>query len=55
MPQLNPSPWLAIMMLSWLTFLIIVPPKIMTHLYPNGFVSRSSEELKMSTWNWPWV
>nr|YP_007890846.1 ATP synthase F0 subunit 8 [Johnius grypotus]AGH27488.1 ATP synthase F0 subunit 8 [Johnius grypotus] len=55
MPQLNPSPWLALMLLSWLTFLIIVPSKVMAHLFPNVPTPRSSEELKMGTWSWPWL
>nr|YP_009431905.1 ATP synthase F0 subunit 8 [Atrobucca nibe]ATA66342.1 ATP synthase F0 subunit 8 [Atrobucca nibe]QDS78244.1 ATP synthase F0 subunit 8 [Atrobucca nibe]UEV86513.1 ATP synthase F0 subunit 8 [Atrobucca nibe] len=55
MPQLNPSPWLAIMIFSWLTFLIIIPPKIMAHLFPNEPAPQDLKSSKTGTWNWPWV
>nr|ATL15915.1 ATP synthase F0 subunit 8 [Johnius distinctus] len=55
MPQLNPSPWLAIMLFSWMTFLIILPPKIMAHVYPNEPTLRDSGEFKTGIWNWPWL
>nr|YP_008593183.1 ATP synthase F0 subunit 8 [Johnius belangerii]AGU46538.1 ATP synthase F0 subunit 8 [Johnius belangerii]QBI38012.1 ATP synthase F0 subunit 8 [Johnius sp. n. BL-2019] len=55
MPQLNPSPWFCFMILSWLSLLIVVPPKVMAHLFPNVPVSKSLEELKTGTWNWPWL
>nr|YP_009048800.1 ATP synthase F0 subunit 8 [Protonibea diacanthus]AID52400.1 ATP synthase F0 subunit 8 [Protonibea diacanthus] len=55
MPQLNPSPWLAIMIFSWLTFLIIIPPKIMAHIMPNEPASQDPGKSKMDTWNWPWL
>nr|ATL15902.1 ATP synthase F0 subunit 8 [Johnius amblycephalus] len=55
MPQLDPSPWLATMLFSWLTFLTVVIPKIMVHLSPNSLASRSSEDFKTGTWNWPWL
>nr|YP_006073324.1 ATP synthase F0 subunit 8 [Argyrosomus japonicus]YP_009112217.1 ATP synthase F0 subunit 8 [Argyrosomus amoyensis]YP_009245074.1 ATP synthase F0 subunit 8 [Nibea miichthioides]YP_010949764.1 ATP synthase F0 subunit 8 [Totoaba macdonaldi]AFG17328.1 ATP synthase F0 subunit 8 [Argyrosomus japonicus]AIY56543.1 ATP synthase F0 subunit 8 [Argyrosomus amoyensis]ALC75042.1 ATP synthase F0 subunit 8 [Argyrosomus japonicus]AMR73877.1 ATP synthase F0 subunit 8 [Nibea miichthioides]WMI35603.1 ATP syn len=55
MPQLNPSPWLAIMVFSWLTFLIIIPPKIMAHIFPNEPTPQSTEKSKTETWNWPWL
>nr|YP_009572113.1 ATP synthase F0 subunit 8 [Johnius borneensis]QBI38037.1 ATP synthase F0 subunit 8 [Johnius borneensis] len=55
MPQLNPSPWLAIMLFSWMTFLIIVLPKIMAHLHPNEPVLRDSGKFETGIWNWPWL
>uniref|UniRef100_UPI0030FEA226 ATP synthase F0 subunit 8 n=1 Tax=Paralonchurus brasiliensis TaxID=1154682 RepID=UPI0030FEA226 len=55
MPQLNPSPWLAIMVFSWMMFLIIVPPKILAHIFPNEPASRSMEESQTGSWSWPWV
>nr|AGI48853.1 ATP synthase F0 subunit 8 [Pennahia argentata] len=55
MPQLNPAPWLAIMLFSWLTFLIVLPPKISAHLFPNEPTLQSTDKSKTSAWNWPWL
>nr|AFI47622.1 ATPase subunit 8 [Pachypops/Pachyurus sp. 3 GMC-2012] len=55
MPQLNPSPWLAILVFSWLTFLIFIPPKIMAHIFPNEPAPRNTEKQDAQTWNWPWL
>uniref|UniRef100_UPI0030FEE1F0 ATP synthase F0 subunit 8 n=1 Tax=Menticirrhus americanus TaxID=278734 RepID=UPI0030FEE1F0 len=55
MPQLNPSPWLAILVFSWLTFLTLVPPKIMAHIFPNEPSPQSTEMFKTGIWNWPWL
>nr|NP_073655.1 ATP synthase F0 subunit 8 [Diplophos taenia]BAB20724.1 ATPase subunit 8 [Diplophos sp. MM-1999] len=53
MPQLNPSPWFAILLFSWLVFLIILPPKIIAHTFP-GEPALSTEKTKTEPWNWPW-
>nr|WNH22717.1 ATP synthase F0 subunit 8 [Equetus punctatus] len=55
MPQLNPSPWLAVMVFSWLTFLIIIPPKIMAHIFPSEPALQSAEKSNTTAWNWPWL
>nr|BAB88160.1 ATPase subunits 8 [Notacanthus chemnitzii]BBA85486.1 ATPase subunits 8 [Notacanthus chemnitzii] len=54
MPQLNPAPWLAILLFSWLMFLIIIPTKVMGHLYSNEPSVQSAEKPKPEPWNWPW-
>nr|YP_008144925.1 ATP synthase F0 subunit 8 [Psenes pellucidus]AGO20420.1 ATPase subunit 8 [Psenes pellucidus]WMI34862.1 ATP synthase F0 subunit 8 [Psenes pellucidus] len=54
MPQLNPAPWLAILVFSWLVFLIIIIPKVMAHTYPNEPTPQSAEKTKGEPWNWPW-
>nr|QRC77967.1 ATP synthase F0 subunit 8 [Pennahia anea] len=54
MPQLAPAPWLATMLFSWLVFLIILQPKILSHLLPNEPASQDTREPKTATWNWPW-
>nr|QNK04295.1 ATP synthase F0 subunit 8 [Labrus mixtus] len=54
MPQLNPAPWLAIFMFSWLIFLAFLPPKVLAHTYPNEPTSQSAEKPKTEPWNWPW-
>nr|YP_009348323.1 ATP synthase F0 subunit 8 [Otolithes ruber]APY18423.1 ATP synthase F0 subunit 8 [Otolithes ruber] len=54
MPQLNPSPWLAIMIFSWMAFLIFIPPKVMTHLYYDNPTPQNMDDSKMEIWHWPW-
>nr|WNH23899.1 ATP synthase F0 subunit 8 [Paraclinus fasciatus]WNH24014.1 ATP synthase F0 subunit 8 [Paraclinus nigripinnis] len=54
MPQLNPAPWFAILVFSWLVFLTIIPPKVLAHLYPNEPAMTDSEKTKTTPWNWPW-
>nr|Q4JQI3.1 RecName: Full=ATP synthase protein 8; AltName: Full=A6L; AltName: Full=F-ATPase subunit 8 [Tetraodon nigroviridis]AAY26158.1 ATPase subunit 8 [Tetraodon nigroviridis] len=54
MPQLNPSPWFAIMVFSWFVFLIFLPPKIMAHTFPNEPTAQSTQTLKTKSWTWPW-
>nr|USU82209.1 ATPase subunit 8 [Ictalurus balsanus]USU82212.1 ATPase subunit 8 [Ictalurus balsanus]USU82215.1 ATPase subunit 8 [Ictalurus balsanus]USU82218.1 ATPase subunit 8 [Ictalurus balsanus]USU82221.1 ATPase subunit 8 [Ictalurus balsanus] len=54
MPQLNPSPWFAILVFSWLIFLTIIPNKILNHTPTNEITALSAEKLKSDTWNWPW-
>nr|ACV95825.1 ATP synthase subunit 8 [Macrodon ancylodon] len=55
MPQLDPTPWLAIMAFTWLVFLVALPPKIMAHLFSNEATSQDTETSKTQTWNWPWL
>uniref|UniRef100_A0A7D7FB09 ATP synthase complex subunit 8 n=1 Tax=Ophisternon candidum TaxID=2267221 RepID=A0A7D7FB09_9TELE len=54
MPQLNPSPWFMILIISWLVFLTILPPKIMSHTFPNTPQPKIMELSKTEPWNWPW-
>nr|YP_009941700.1 ATP synthase F0 subunit 8 [Inimicus japonicus]QOC70771.1 ATP synthase F0 subunit 8 [Inimicus japonicus]UOA66678.1 ATP synthase F0 subunit 8 [Inimicus japonicus] len=54
MPQLNPTPWLMILVASWLIFLTIIPTKIMAHNYPNEPTLQSAEKPKTQPWSWPW-
>nr|AAP41237.1 ATPase subunit 8 [Strongylura hubbsi] len=54
MPQLNPAPWFAILLITWLVFLIIIPPKIMAHSFPNDFNPQNKENIKTEIWTWPW-
>nr|YP_003058356.1 ATP synthase F0 subunit 8 [Oryzias luzonensis]BAH84884.1 ATPase subunit 8 [Oryzias luzonensis] len=55
MPQLNPAPWFAIMVFSWLVFLAVIPPKILTHHFPNEPAPQSVKKTKAQTWTWPWL
>nr|AIT59270.1 ATP synthase F0 subunit 8 [Mugil cephalus]BAB70187.1 ATPase subunit 8 [Mugil cephalus] len=54
MPQLNPAPWLLILLFSWLIFLTIIPPKILSHTSPNEPAHQSAEKPKTEVWTWPW-
>nr|YP_009232578.1 ATP synthase F0 subunit 8 [Lefua costata]AMA34379.1 ATP synthase F0 subunit 8 [Lefua costata] len=53
MPQLNPAPWFAILVFSWLVFLLI-PTKVMNHISPNEPALLDSEKHKTEPWDWPW-
>nr|BAE72268.1 ATPase subunit 8 [Oryzias latipes] len=55
MPQLNPAPWFAIMLFSWLVFLVVIPPKVLTHYFPNDPTPQSVKKSKSETWTWPWL
>nr|UDN38887.1 ATP synthase F0 subunit 8 [Traccatichthys pulcher] len=54
MPQLNPAPWFAILVFSWLVFLTIIPTKVMSHITPNEPTILDSEKHKTESWDWPW-
>nr|YP_007475245.1 ATP synthase F0 subunit 8 [Oxyurichthys formosanus]AGC93479.1 ATP synthase F0 subunit 8 [Oxyurichthys formosanus] len=54
MPQLNPAPWFAILVFSWLVFLTIVVPKVLSHTIPNEPVPQDSDTLETTAWPWPW-
>nr|YP_010956319.1 ATP synthase F0 subunit 8 [Astronesthes nigroides]WMY89412.1 ATP synthase F0 subunit 8 [Astronesthes nigroides] len=53
MPQLNPAPWFAILVFSWLIFLTVIPPKVLAHTFPNE-PTIDTEQTKTESWNWPW-
>nr|ACN11849.1 ATP synthase subunit 8 [Cinetodus carinatus]ACN11851.1 ATP synthase subunit 8 [Cinetodus carinatus] len=53
MPQLNPTPWLAILVFSWLIFLTVIPTKILNHTFTND-TTLNTKNPKSGTWNWPW-
>nr|YP_010183926.1 ATP synthase F0 subunit 8 [Ostorhinchus fasciatus]YP_010389687.1 ATP synthase F0 subunit 8 [Ostorhinchus pleuron]QVG62690.1 ATP synthase F0 subunit 8 [Ostorhinchus fasciatus]UPT34461.1 ATP synthase F0 subunit 8 [Ostorhinchus pleuron] len=54
MPQLNPAPWLMILVFSWLIFITIIPPKVIAHHFPNEPTSQATQMPKTNPWNWPW-
>nr|YP_009473713.1 ATP synthase F0 subunit 8 [Acheilognathus omeiensis]AVK39436.1 ATP synthase F0 subunit 8 [Acheilognathus omeiensis] len=54
MPQLNPSPWFAILVFSWIIFLTIIPTKILSHVAPNELTPVNEEKHKTEPWDWPW-
>nr|YP_009348895.1 ATPase subunit 8 [Pogonichthys macrolepidotus]BAW88370.1 ATPase subunit 8 [Pogonichthys macrolepidotus] len=54
MPQLNPNPWFAILVFSWIIFLTIIPTKVLSHTTPNEPTPMSKEKHKAESWDWPW-
>nr|YP_010957424.1 ATP synthase F0 subunit 8 [Sudis atrox]WMY90738.1 ATP synthase F0 subunit 8 [Sudis atrox] len=54
MPQLNPNPWFAILVFSWLVFLIVLPPKVVNHVFPNDPAAQNVEKQAYAPWHWPW-
>nr|YP_009695619.1 ATP synthase subunit 8 [Halicampus grayi]AHN07336.1 ATP synthase F0 subunit 8 [Corythoichthys flavofasciatus]QEJ81994.1 ATP synthase subunit 8 [Halicampus grayi] len=54
MPQLNPHPWFAILLFTWLVFTIVIPPKVMSHKFPNEPNIQSTKTPKVNPWTWKW-
>nr|YP_009116580.1 ATPase subunit 8 [Gerres oyena]BAQ20855.1 ATPase subunit 8 [Gerres oyena] len=54
MPQLNPTPWLAIFMFSWFVFLATIPSKMMAHDFPNDPTLQAALSPITEPWSWPW-
>nr|YP_009318471.1 ATP synthase F0 subunit 8 [Caloenas maculata]APA17082.1 ATP synthase F0 subunit 8 [Caloenas maculata] len=55
MPQLNPSPWFLTMLLSWLTFSLIIQPKLLSFITTNSPSDKSTTAMKTTPWTWPWT
>nr|AXL93803.1 ATP syntase subunit 8 [Colibri thalassinus]AXL93806.1 ATP syntase subunit 8 [Colibri thalassinus]AXL93815.1 ATP syntase subunit 8 [Colibri thalassinus]AXL93821.1 ATP syntase subunit 8 [Colibri thalassinus]AXL93824.1 ATP syntase subunit 8 [Colibri thalassinus] len=55
MPQLNPSPWLFIMVTSWLTFSLVIQPKLLSFMPTNVPSEKPMTPTKTSPWPWPWT
>nr|YP_009922627.1 ATP synthase F0 subunit 8 [Pagodroma nivea]QNA49795.1 ATP synthase F0 subunit 8 [Pagodroma nivea] len=55
MPQLNPNPWFFIMLASWLTFTLLIQPKLLSFTSTNPPLSKTSMTIKTSPWTWPWT
>nr|ACH99447.1 ATP synthase F0 subunit 8 [Dibamus novaeguineae] len=55
MPQLNPSPWLFIFLLSWSMLLLVLKTKTL-QLTPHNTPSLPNQQtLATAPWNWPWI
>nr|YP_009232630.1 ATP synthase subunit 8 [Priacanthus tayenus]AMA76479.1 ATP synthase subunit 8 [Priacanthus tayenus]ARJ37011.1 ATP synthase F0 subunit 8 [Priacanthus tayenus] len=54
MPQLNPAPWLAVLIFSWLVLLVVIPPKVLAYTFPNNPEPKATKFSKKLTWAWPW-
>nr|YP_001491504.1 ATP synthase F0 subunit 8 [Chaetodontoplus septentrionalis]BAF80419.1 ATPase subunit 8 [Chaetodontoplus septentrionalis] len=55
MPQLNPRPWMAILMFTWVVFLTVIPTKIIEHCFPNEQIDSAPMFSEPDTWLWPWL
>nr|YP_002970823.1 ATP synthase F0 subunit 8 [Oplurus grandidieri]BAH70373.1 ATPase subunit8 [Oplurus grandidieri] len=53
MPQLNPSPWLFILMLTWLVLMTMFLNKTLFTTYPN-MPTTKKEHTETPYWTWPW-
>nr|YP_009562364.1 ATP synthase F0 subunit 8 [Sphenomorphus incognitus]QAV57721.1 ATP synthase F0 subunit 8 [Sphenomorphus incognitus] len=55
MPQLNPAPWLFILLLSWTTILLIFKTKILSSHTLNSTMMTSPLKHQHTPWIWPWT
>nr|WDE80069.1 ATP synthase subunit 8 [Sphyrapicus varius]WDE80070.1 ATP synthase subunit 8 [Sphyrapicus varius]WDE80071.1 ATP synthase subunit 8 [Sphyrapicus varius]WDE80072.1 ATP synthase subunit 8 [Sphyrapicus varius]WDE80073.1 ATP synthase subunit 8 [Sphyrapicus varius] len=55
MPQLNPNPWFFIMLLSWLTFSLMIQPKLLSFTNTNPPTNKTLTTTKTTPWSWPWT
>nr|YP_009145076.1 ATP synthase F0 subunit 8 [Phaethon lepturus]AKJ85748.1 ATP synthase F0 subunit 8 [Phaethon lepturus]QOD97397.1 ATP synthase F0 subunit 8 [Phaethon lepturus] len=55
MPQLNPNPWFLIMLASWLTFLLMMQPKLLSLTSTNPPSTKTNPTNKTTSWTWPWT
>nr|YP_010957203.1 ATP synthase F0 subunit 8 [Centropristis striata]QEP94857.1 ATP synthase F0 subunit 8 [Centropristis striata]WMY90504.1 ATP synthase F0 subunit 8 [Centropristis striata] len=54
MPQLDPAPWLMMLTLSWVTYITLIPNKVVKHKFPNNPSPQSTEKPQTRPWTWPW-
>nr|QDF44866.1 ATPase subunit 8 [Henicorhina leucophrys]QDF44868.1 ATPase subunit 8 [Henicorhina leucophrys]QDF44870.1 ATPase subunit 8 [Henicorhina leucophrys]QDF44872.1 ATPase subunit 8 [Henicorhina leucophrys]QDF44874.1 ATPase subunit 8 [Henicorhina leucophrys] len=55
MPQLNPNPWFFIMLTSWITFSLIIQPKLLAFVSMNPPSNKTSTTPNTTPWTWPWT
>nr|YP_009731548.1 ATP synthase F0 subunit 8 [Corvus dauuricus]QHQ98591.1 ATP synthase F0 subunit 8 [Corvus dauuricus] len=55
MPQLNPTPWFFIMLISWLTYSMIIQPKLLSFISMNPPLNKAQTTPAISPWTWPWT
>nr|YP_004769564.1 ATP synthase F0 subunit 8 [Spilornis cheela]ABG21125.1 ATP synthase F0 subunit 8 [Spilornis cheela hoya]AEK79947.1 ATP synthase F0 subunit 8 [Spilornis cheela] len=55
MPQLNPAPWLPIMLTSWLILTLILQPKLLPFTPTNTPSNKPIKTSNTSSWDWPWT
>nr|ASN74034.1 ATP synthase F0 subunit 8 [Salamandra corsica] len=55
MPQLNPGPWFAIFLSSWIIYLTILTSKMYNFKYQNNPMLQNMKKENPQPWNWPWT
>nr|AJA05166.1 ATP synthase F0 subunit 8 [Eopsaltria australis]AJA05192.1 ATP synthase F0 subunit 8 [Eopsaltria australis]AJA05205.1 ATP synthase F0 subunit 8 [Eopsaltria australis]AJA05231.1 ATP synthase F0 subunit 8 [Eopsaltria australis]AJA05244.1 ATP synthase F0 subunit 8 [Eopsaltria australis] len=55
MPQLNPGPWFFIMLTSWITYTMIIQPKLLSFLSTNPPSNKTPAITSTTPWTWPWA
>nr|YP_009721180.1 ATP synthase F0 subunit 8 [Corvus pectoralis]QGM79619.1 ATP synthase F0 subunit 8 [Corvus corone orientalis]QGN04622.1 ATP synthase F0 subunit 8 [Corvus pectoralis]BAE44334.1 F0-ATP synthase subunit 8 [Corvus corone orientalis] len=55
MPQLNPNPWFFIMLTSWLTYSMIIQPKLLSFISMNPPLNKAQTAKTTTPWTWPWT
>nr|QDF45112.1 ATPase subunit 8 [Henicorhina leucophrys] len=55
MPQLNPNPWLFIMLISWITLSLIIQPKLLAFVSMNPPSNKTPTTPNTTPWTWPWT
>nr|YP_009976028.1 ATP synthase F0 subunit 8 [Cinclosoma castanotum]QNL17028.1 ATP synthase F0 subunit 8 [Cinclosoma clarum]QNL17092.1 ATP synthase F0 subunit 8 [Cinclosoma castanotum]QNL17106.1 ATP synthase F0 subunit 8 [Cinclosoma castanotum]QNL17119.1 ATP synthase F0 subunit 8 [Cinclosoma castanotum] len=55
MPQLNPNPWFFIMLTSWLTYSMIIQPKLLSFISTNPPSGKAPTAPSTKPWAWPWT
>nr|YP_010386988.1 ATP synthase F0 subunit 8 [Eutropis multifasciata]QXG82715.1 ATP synthase F0 subunit 8 [Eutropis multifasciata]UPO66919.1 ATP synthase F0 subunit 8 [Eutropis multifasciata]UZC57559.1 ATP synthase F0 subunit 8 [Eutropis multifasciata]UZC57572.1 ATP synthase F0 subunit 8 [Eutropis multifasciata] len=55
MPQLNPSPWFLILLLSWMTLLMMFKTKALSIAQENTPVPPTTTKQQTTSWTWPWT
>nr|YP_009112008.1 ATP synthase F0 subunit 8 [Pyrrhocorax pyrrhocorax]AIB03712.1 ATP synthase F0 subunit 8 [Pyrrhocorax pyrrhocorax] len=55
MPQLNPNPWFFIMLTSWLTYSMIIQPKLLSFISMNPPSNKMQAAPTITPWTWPWT
>nr|AEX10803.1 ATPase8 [Phrynosoma orbiculare]AEX10821.1 ATPase8 [Phrynosoma orbiculare] len=54
MPQLNPSPWFLILLMTWAMLMIIFLNKTLSTLFPNTPTENQLKTKPLTPWIWPW-
>nr|AAT08598.1 ATP synthase F0 subunit 8 [Bipes biporus] len=52
MPQLNPAPWFALLLLTWSTLLLLMMK--ITHNTKQTDPTATTHTNRHTTWPWPW-
>nr|YP_009330757.1 ATP synthase F0 subunit 8 [Heosemys grandis]APD79360.1 ATP synthase subunit 8 [Heosemys grandis] len=55
MPQLNLDPWFLILSFTWLVYIVVLQPKISSHLSMNNPTNKNNTTVNTNPWTWPWT